>query len=343
MGRIEPMKTSLTLACAASLLLSFVLPGDQVRFAVKDKSKLSKVFDDKAVLHSTSFSMTVDGEDAGADMPELKISFEELTHVAVTDAYGQIKDGKPSKVTRSYDKLGGTSTQKVELPEGMDAHGDPNEVKERSSELEGKTVVFKLDDDGESYKADFADGKGDAKLLEDLKEDMDLRGFLPRGEVSEDKSWEIEAAVFNSVLGSPGGDLKINTKDDKDDDSDIDQQFEDNLKGKGKGTYKGKREVDGHHCAVIALEAELKTSGKDDKAAEGGGHNGVKTIKLEYTVEGELLWDVDEGHFLKCTLSSKIKMTMQDVLSMETDEGKHEMQQTVEFEGEGEFSAGIGG
>src|SRR4030095_1681153 len=263
------------------------------------------------------------------DMPELKISFVEQTHVAVTDAYGPLKDGKPSKVTRSYEKLGGTSTQKVELPEGMDAQGDPNEEKERSSELEGKSVVFKLDDDGESYKADFADGKGDAKLLEDLEEDMDLRGFLPRGDVTEDKSWEIEAKVFNSVLGAPGGDLKIDTQDDKEDDSDIDQQFEDNLKGKGKGTYKGKREVDGHHCAVIALEAELKTTGKDDKTG-AGGHDGVKSITLEYTVEGELLWDVDEGHFHKCTLSSKIRMKMQDSLSMETDEGKHAMQQTVQ-------------
>jgi hypothetical protein len=337
------MKTTLSIACGASLLLfSFVLPGDQVRFAVKEKTKLTKVFEDKTTLHSTSFSMTVDGNDMGGEMPDFKLSFEETSRVEVSDLYGALKDGLPSKLTRTYDKLGGKSVQKFELPEGMETHGDNNQEKERSSELEGKTVVFKLNDDGDGYKAAFPDDKGDADLLKKLEEDMDLRGFLPKGDVAADKSWEIEAKVFNGVLGTPGGDLKLKTKDDKDENPDVDQQFEDNLKGKGKGTYKGTRDVDGKKCAVIALEAELKTEAKDDKSAEGG-HNGIKTIGLEYSVEGELLWDVEEGHFLKCTLSSKVKMSMKDELSMDTEEGKHELVQTAEFEGEAEFTAEIGG
>jgi hypothetical protein len=335
------MKTPLTIACGASLLLlSFALPGDQVRFAVKEKTKLSKVFDDKIALHSTSFSMIVDGEDMAGEM-DFKLSFDEATHVEVTDEYGALKDGKPAKLTRTYDKLGGSSAQKFELPEGMEAGENPNEEKDRSSELEGKTVVFKLDAEGEGYKASFPDDKGDAGLLEDVEEDMDLRGFLPAGDVTEDKSWEIDAKAFNSVLGTPGGDLKIKAKDDKDDDSNLDKQFEDNLKGKGKGTYKGKRDVDGHSCAVIALEAEFKTQAKDDKSGEGG-HNGVKTITLDYTIEGELLWDIEAGHFHKCTLTSKVGMTMKDALVMQAPDGKHEMEQVVEFEGEGEFTAAIG-
>ncbi len=343
MARLQTMKTNLSIACAASLFLfSFALPADQVRFAVKEKTKLAKVFDDKTLLHSTSFSMTVDGNDVGEGMPEFKLTYEEKTHVEVSDEYGALKDGKPTKVTRSYDKLGGSTQQKLEGSEDMGGHDDGNEEKERSSELEGKTVVFKLNDEGDGYKADFADGKGDADLLKRLEEDMDLRGFLPSGEVAADKSWEIDAKVFNSVLGSPGGDLKIKTKDDKDDDSALEQQFEDNAKGKGKGTYKGKREVDGHKYAVIALEAELKTEAKDDKTGEGG-HSGLKTISLEFAVEGELLWDVEEGHFHKCTLSSKVKMTMKDQLSMDTEDGKHELEQTAEFEGDAEFTAEIGG
>jgi len=333
------MKTILPCTSVLSLvLLSFALPGDQLRFAVKEKAKLNKVFDDKTELHSTSFSMTIDGDEA----PEMdfKLSYDEKTHVEVTDEYGALKDGKPSKVTRVYNKLGGSTLQKIEPPEGMEGHGDVDELKERSSKLEGLTVVFKLNDDGDGYKADFPDGKGDADLLKRLDEDMDLRGFLPKGEVTEDKSWEIEPEVFNAVLGTPGGDLKIRAEDDEEDDSDIAQQFEDNVKGKCKGTYKGRREVDGHKCAVIELEGEIKTHAKDDKSL-GDEDEGIKTIALEYTLEGELLWDIEEGHFHKCTLSSKVKMTMKDEVTIETDDGKLEMVRVAEFEGESEFTAAI--
>jgi len=333
------MKTILSISGVASLLLlSFALPGDHVRFAVKEKAKLNKVFDDKTVLHSTSFSMKIDGNET-PDI-DFKLSYDEKTHVEVTDEYGALKDGKPSKVTRSYNKLAGSTLQKIESPEGMEGHGDADEEKERSSKLEGLTVVFKLNDDGDGYKADFQDGKGDADLLKRLEEDMDLRGFLPSGEVAEDKSWEIEPAVFNAVLGTPGGDLKIKAADDKEDDSDVAQQFEDNVKGKCKGTYKGRREVGGHKCAVIELEGELKTHAKDDKSL-GDEQDGIKTIELEYTLEGELLWDIEEGHFHKCTLSSKVKMTMKDEVSIETDDGKLEMVRVAEFEGESEFTAAI--
>jgi hypothetical protein len=334
------MKTHLTLACAATLsLVSFVLPGDRVRFAVKESTKLAKVFEEKSLLHSTSISASFDGDEQEAE--GVKLTLEDSSRVEVTDEYGVLKEGKPARLTRTYDKLGGKSLQKVELPEGMGGGESPDTEKERSSELEGKTVVFKLSEDGEEYKAAFADEKGDAELLEGLEEDMDLRGFLPAGEVAEDKSWEIEAKVFNAVLGTPGGDLKIKAADDKDDDE-IDEQIRNNLKGKAKGTYKGQRDVDGHKCAVIALEAELETQAKDDKS--GAGENeGLNEIELEFAVEGELLWDVEAGHFRKCALTTRIKMAWKQTMSGSDGGEKHELVQSFVFEGESEFSASIGG
>ncbi len=339
MARLQTMKTNLSIACAASLfLLSFALPGDQVRFAVKEKTKLSKVFTEKSELHSTKVSASFDGKTEEAD--GVTLTLEDSSHVEITDEYGPLKDGKPAKLTRTYDKLSGTSVQKVDLPDG--AGSAPDTEKERSSELEGKTVVFKLNEDGDGYRADFPEGKGDADLLKRLEEDMDLRGFLPSGEVAVDKSWEIDAKVFNSVLGTPGGDLKIKAKDDEDESQEIDQQLEDNLKGKGKGTYKGKREVDGHKCAVIALAAELETTGKEDQSAKDP-HRGKTDVELEFVVEGELLWDVEEGHFRTCKLSSKVKMKWNQTMSMTEEEEKHELVQMYEFEGEAEFTAEIGG
>jgi len=333
------MKPNLSIACAATLLcFSFVLPGDQVRFAVKEKSRIAKVFEEKSVLHSTSISASFDGEEQEAE--GVKLTLEDSSRVEITDEYGALKEGKPARLTRTYDKLGGKSLQKVELPEGMSAGEGPDAEKERSSELEGKTVVFKLSDEGDEYKAAFADDKGDAELLEGLEEDMDLRGFLPSGEVAEDKSWEIAPKVFNDVLGTPGGDLKLKTADDKDDDK-IDEQIRDNLKGKAKGTYKGQRDVGGHKCAVIALEAELETKAKDDKSGAGEGE-GLNEIELGFTIEGELLWDVEAGHFRKCALSTQIKMSWKQTMTGSEGGEKHELVQSFEFEGQSEFSATIG-
>ncbi len=336
------MKNTLSIALGASLLLfSFTVPGDQIRFGVKEKTKLSKVFEDKGSFHSVGMSVTVDGNDVGGEMPDMKLTFEESSKFEVTDEYVGIKSGKPTKLKRTFDKLSGKFSQNAEMPDDGEGHGGKKEEnKDRASELEGKTVVFTLGE-GDEYKAEFEDGKGDAKLLEHLSVDMDLRGLLPEDEVAEGKSWEISAKAFHDAVGNPGGDLKLKAEGD-DEDSDFDEQFSDNIKGKAKGTFKGTREVDGHKCAVIALEAELKTEAKKDKSGEGG-HNGVMTLELEFSIEGELVWDTEEGHFRSCEVTNKIKLAMKNSMSMEFNGEKHEMEQVTEFEGEGEFKATIGG
>lgn len=335
------MKHTLSFALGASLLLfSFTLPGDHIRAGVKEKTKLSKVFEDKGSFHSVGLSVTVDGNDVGGEMPDIKINIEESSRFEITDEYVALKDGKPRKLKRSFDKLSGKMAQTVDMPEDGEGHGGKkDENKARTSELEGKTVVFTLGDDGE-YKTEFEDGKGDAKLLEHLDADMDLSGLLPGDEVAEGNSWEIDAKVFHAAIGNPGGDLKLKAEGD-DDDSDFDEQFAENAKGKAKGTYKGTREVDGHKCAVIELEAEIKTQASKDKSSEGG-HSGVMTLELEFEISGELLWDSEAGHFRSCELANKLKFSMKNTMSMEFNGEKHEMVQTTDFEGEGEFKATAG-
>ncbi|MBK7643116.1 MAG: hypothetical protein IPJ19_08695 [Planctomycetes bacterium] len=334
------MKTTLTIACGASLfLLSFAVPADQVRFGVKEKAKLSKVFEDEAKFHSTSISVEIDGKDIEGAMDGLKVSIEESSRIEVSDVYGAPKEGKPSTVKRSFDKLTGKSTQNVELPPQAN-HEPIEESKERSSELEGKTVVFTLGDEGE-YKAAFEDEKGDAALLEGLTEDMDMRGLLPDGDVEADKSWDIGAKVFYSVVGTPGGDLKLKSEDDKDDSTKFDEELRNNVEGSGKGTYKGTRDVDGHKCAVIALHAEFKTNGEREESDEEGP-GGTMAMEISYTIEGELLWNLEAGHFQSCKMDSEIGLKVTNSMSMEHGGESHTQKRVTEFEGEGHFKASLG-
>ncbi len=335
------MKHALQLSVSASLILcSFALPGGELRFAVQAKTRVSKVFDAKMALHSTGISVRVDGKDHDASMGGLTVHLDQSTHVEQHDEYGAPKAGKPTTLKRTFDKLEGKFVQRLELPEGAPEHGPTETSTTRSSELEGKTVVFTLGDEGE-YKVAFEDGKGDADLLEKLEEDMDLRGLLPDGEVEADKSWEIDAKEFHSVLNLPGGELKLKAEGDTESDTKLSQQLQEHAKGKVKGTYKGQREVDGHKYALVVFEAELESQGQRENSAKAGG--GATDLKVAYSAEGELLWDGEAGHFHSCKLGSKLTLTMKDTRTIEQGGESHEYERTTEFEGEGEFKAEVGG
>jgi len=336
------MKNALSLSVAAALVFaSFALPGTELHSSVKEKTKLSKVFEGKINFHSTSMSFKVDGQETEGAPGGIKIHLEESSRVEIGDEYGAPKDGKPSTLKRTFDKLAGKTSQKIELPESAGDHPPTDTSKERKSELEGKTVLFTLGEGGE-YKATFADGKGDEDLLKKLEEDMDLRALLPDGAVETDKSWDIDAKAFHSVLNVPGGDLKLEAEGEKDSGNKLGEQLQENAKGKAKGTYKGMREVDGKKYAVVALEAQLKSEGERDET-EKNPRAGVTGIEIEYSVEGELLWDVEGGHFHSCKMESKATLKMTNKVSMEHQGEKHELERVTEFDGESVFEATIGG
>jgi hypothetical protein len=334
------MKHALPLSVTVPLLLlSFALPGGELRFAVQEKAKLAKVFDGKVSIHSTSIHMRVDGEDVESPMSALTVHLDDVVHLELRDLYGAPKDGKPATLERSYDKLESKARQHFDLPEDAPMKAPPDLERTRSSGLEGKTVRFTLGEGGE-YKAAFEDEKADTDLLEKLEEDMDLRGLLPPGAVEVDKSWEIDIQEFYSVLNVPGGRLKLKSKDEPDDNGALGEQLQDHAKGKAKGTYKGQREVDGHKYAVVALEAEATSEGRTDDSAKSPAGE-VTEMKVEHSAEGELLWDSEAGHFHSCKLESKVKMTMKSDRKVEHNGESHEIERVTEFEGECEFTCSI--
>jgi hypothetical protein len=336
------MKNILSASCVATLfLVSAALPGERLRFAVKEKTRLSKVFDGKIAFHSTGIHFKVDGNEIESPASGAKIHLEESSHVELQDEYGAPKDGQPTTVKRTFDKLEGKNSRRIEMPEGAPDHGPGDTNQERKSALEGKTVLFTLGEGGE-YKATLADGKGEADLLEDLEEDMDLRALLSDAAVEVDKSWTIDAKAFHSVLNLPGGDLKLKSEEDKDNSNKLSKQLQENASGKAKGTYKGMREVDGKKYAVVALEAELESKGEHEDTSKNARGAGTTEVKIGYSVEGELLWDVEAGHFHACKMESKATLTMKSSGTMERGDEKHEIERTTEFEGEGEFKTTVG-
>src|SRR5262249_23560618 len=153
-------------------------------------------------LQLDDMSMSMDGQDMSEMAGQIEISMKTTMELGVTDHYEALAGGRPTKLKRSFDEISSSTHVSGSNPVG----GSEEKDIPLKSELEGTTVVFSWDDDDSTYHVKFEGDKGDQNLLEHLEENLDLRGFLPAGEVSKDDSWEIPAEAVKAAL-APGGDV----------------------------------------------------------------------------------------------------------------------------------------
>jgi len=245
-------------------------------------------------------------------MPDMDMSFETAQTIVVVDEYGKTEDGKPLKLTRTYDEI----ATAVEIAMSIDMGGetqDQDQSVESSSELEGLTVEFTWDEEEEEYVREFPDGDGDEELLEGLLEDMDLRALLPAGKVSKGDEWEIDPTDLIPVL-APGGDLSLEmgeeiemTMGPSPGGMDFTEMLGDLLEGEATATFEGIREVDGLQIAVITIVVEIDSANDmtdmvadsmpDQELPEGMEMSIDRMdIEIELEAEGTLHWDVEGGH-----------------------------------------------
>ncbi len=318
---------------AAAVALALAPSGDNLAFHVEAKAKLAKTFETHLELESSDFTITLGGEPvSGFGKPSITVDDRET--IKVIDEYEAVADGRATKFVRTFDDLAGSETQSISPPEG--ASGESRTEKtEKSSPLDGQGVRFTWDPKEEGYKAAWTEGsKGEAKLLEKLRADMDLLEFLPNKSVASGDTWELGAKAFESLL-SPGGRLELKKEgSEKDDNDEMHQQIVDNLEGKGKATYKGLRDDD--QLAVIEIQAEFRSHAT---MSEDGGGEGEMTI--EFKLEGEILWDVKAGHFSSFEIKGDTGLTQAMHGSVDGAGGKQDVEQKIVFKGTMSFSGKV--
>jgi hypothetical protein len=286
-----------------------------------------------------SMTLTMDGEELPPDaLGELDIQIEHSETYVVTDTYEAVEGGKPRRLRRSFDELGGRESSRFSSEEG-----EKGDASEYASELEGKAVVFTWDEETGRFDAAFAaDHVGAADLLADLDEDMDLRRLLPERPVAEGESWSIDPRAFSAVL-DPGGDLGLEIEgglEEGPDDSDKEAQLRANLAGSITATYRGTRADDGVHQALIALACEISTYAEQplegDEVPEGT--NGTDRIEIRFDLEGELCWDLAHGHASSFELSGANEYTDRQTFAEDFEGQRFEHSQTMAFSGQSSFS-----
>lgn len=339
-------KTAATLS-APAVALSFLVgfsgsSADKIAFTPAEGVTVTKTFLTTTSMEVDDMTMLMNG--GPGPMQEMEMTMDMTQTVTVTDEYISMADGQPKKLARTFDVI--SSDLEMDINAAGQAQSPSGAG---TSPLQDSTVVFTWNAENEEYDVAFAEGEeGDADLVEGLTEDMDLRGLLPKGELAEGDSYEIDLANFSNIL-APGGNLSLEMEVDGEMSgagmdpemmTDFSKFFEEMLEGDASGKYVGTRDVDGVKVAVIEIEVEINASADmSELAAESMGEGEVPEgvemsidrmdVELVYTGSGELLWNMAKGVVHSFEIDAEMEMNTD--MAMAVSMGGNEMEITMEM------------
>jgi hypothetical protein len=333
---LPPMKRSLVFLLAAPALVAFSERGQGVVFAPRDGLVLTKHFTQSDQSALDDMSVSINGAEQDPSMTAMEQELSSRMEVRLTDEYGPMKGGRPARLKRTFDKISSHTDMTISAammpePTEMSMVGE--------SELEGEVVLFKWNEKSGEYDVSFAEDNGsDAKLLDDLAEDTDLRALLPASEVSEGDTWEIDPNALTRVLAF-GGSLKLDIETNStggmagmgggSSTMPSPSEFLGELEGTVTAEYKGTREQDGVRVAVIQLSIAVTTAkdmteffkeaSKDAEMPEGMDMEmEYNSADMEFGFEGEglALWNLAAGHLFSFEMSGNTTTTIDMSMAM---------------------------
>jgi len=337
-------RSLLASAWTLPFLIALAAPADRPSFHPAQGLVVTKTFTTQNHLVLEDMQMSMGGQ--SHPMPEMSMEMDMEQTVEVTDTYSEVSGGKVNKLVRRFDTLSGQGSMSSDVP-GMGAQDKDVTI---ASALEGKTVVFTWNEDAGEYEIAYAGGEGDQALLEGLEEPMDLRALLPKEDVEEGATWEIDVKSLTSVL-MPGGNLKLEPEDEEIKQmpgmggnlSNLSDLLGDSVQGQATGEYRGKRTVDGVEVGVIGLKIEIKSSSDMTEQVRENMQNlppGMPKMEvdhvdvdLELTGEGTLYWDLAAGIVHSFEFAGTARTVVDTGMSIEQGEGTMEFEQTMEMSG----------
>ncbi len=323
------------------IALAFVLagagslaPDEALVYAPEEGAVLTRTFVATGEFALDDLAMAMDGEpiDFEGEVPEMTITTKE--RIVVTDELESMGDGRPLRLSRSFDELSGEAV--FASPEQ-----EEDGVLTRVSYLEDCTVVITWNEDDEEYTFEPAeDEEIDEELLDHLVEDMDFRKFLPEDEVAEGDSWEVPAEAWLCMMW-PGGLVGLHPDDGELEEADVESDLQtiESLEGKGEATFEGVREEDDLRLAVITFELELEMGSETEVEPEMDMITSqVRGQSQTEEIEGELLWDLERGHLHSLTATAEVELTLLSRVVVEFEDQSLEQESRQVFTGEGGYS-----
>lgn len=294
-------------------------------YGPKTGNVVTKSYSVEGELELEDMSLEVNGQDVSQMAGQIEMAMKTQMKLTVTDTYEAMGEGRPAKLKRAFDEISSTSHVSQSNP----MMGDQENDIPLSSELEGSTVRFTWDEEKSGYETTYAESEGDAELLVGLAEDLDLRGFLPPGDVKDGDTWQVPADAVKAAL-APGGDLKLRPET-MGEMMGIDQfsqnDFIGDLEGEFTATWGGTRDGVG----VIKLKLDASSAQDLTERMAGMQEEMKKNLpegvdvdldisafdsEFAYEAEGELLWDLEAGMARSLHLSGEVRVVMDISMTM---------------------------
>jgi len=346
--RLTLFLTALALPCLASS----VAPGDKLAYSPAAGSTLVRNW--KIVNNASLDDLQITSGGQPMPMPaEMEMSQSMTTEIQVTDQIAELRDGAPKSLTRTFDTLTGDGNVSMSMPQ----MGDNSTEMSAKSELEGKTVKFTWNSDDSKFDIAFDGGEGDAELLGKLVEDMDLREFLPKSEVSAGDTWEPSPNALRAMI-APGGGLALIPESPEggmgagmgpgmDRMGDLSSMMSGDFEGSVNAEYKGVRDVEGVKLGEIHLTFEVSTAmdltdevgDLSEQLPPGVGSMEIDHLDVEFGWKGEatILWDVAAGHVASAEAHGDITTRMDSGMSLSA--GGRDMNIETSFEMSGKVDS----
>jgi hypothetical protein len=315
-----------------------------LRYEPDEGTVLTRTFVAEARYHLADMSASIDGEalERPEELPDYKMGFEE--RITVTDTVRSLSDGHPAELVRTFDELSQESTDSV---------GEEEATSSLSSHLQGRSVLFRWDDEEERFTAEANEGEElDDAVADWLAEDMDLRLVLPGSEVEVGDEWEVDPKLYLAFMW-PSGLLDFQTEDagePSEDERASSRQTIERLEGSGTARLEEVRDEDGVRVAVLHVELEITTGSESVLPAVSEDEferPEIQTeVEIERTLEGTILWDLDHGHALSAELECEASRLHTDswTVNGEDEEGEEvsaDIEQSRLLEGTIKYTATI--
>jgi len=300
-----------------------------------------KTFSESSEFTLDSITQRMNGNEI--DAPGIEMEGSLVRAFEIIDDCIEAEDGVLGSGTRSFEEVTGSCKIRV----GAGGELDEREVY-LTSRLEGHELSYERD--GDDYEFSYGeDSDGDDDLLETLIEDADFQLLVPEEDVKEGDSWKVDLAEGRAFF-APGGQLTWEPSEapapmpnSMDAVSLISVSMvsladcSEEITGTIEATWKSTREEDGHEVAVIALELDAELSANLDEelmrmagAVDLDAQDHVFDCNWEVEGTGELLWDLEAGHFLSLDMDCEIIIEFE--MSWEEPFGKLEIEAEVSGE-----------